>query len=210
MKFHRHWQPDMDETEMLFGYMPVIDIELKFGLCPPVSESFLIDVGSDISLASREIGELLGIPWESGRPFELSGITDREECRIAGRIHEVQIWLEEIAHRLPWPRNVWMGVSVERADYTFRIEHLRRIPAAVRFLSLEPLLGPLPRLDLGNIDWVIVGGESGRSARPMKEEWAIEVLGQCRRAGVPFFFKRKSHQSGATMRASRSGPDMFQ
>jgi len=98
--------------------------------------------------------------------------------------------LEELAHRLPWPSNVWMGVSVERADYAFRIEHLRRSPAAVRFLSLEPLLGPLPRLDLEGIDWVIVGGESGPRARPMKEEWALEILGQCRNAGVPFFFKQ--------------------
>jgi protein gp37 len=98
--------------------------------------------------------------------------------------------LEQLAHRLPWPANVWMGVSVERADYAFRIEHLRKTPAAVLFLSLEPLLGPLPRLDLGDIDWVIVGGESGHRARPMKEEWAVEVLGQCRSAGVPFFFKQ--------------------
>ena len=98
--------------------------------------------------------------------------------------------LEELAHRLPWPSNVWMGVSVERADYAFRIEHLRRTPAMVRFLSLEPLLGPLPRLDLEGIDWVIVGGESGPRARPMKEEWALEILGQCRNAGVPFFFKQ--------------------
>ena len=98
--------------------------------------------------------------------------------------------LEELGHQLLWPGNVWMGVSVERADYTFRIEHLRRTPAKVRFLSLEPLLGPLPRLELGGIDWVIVGGESGHRPRPMKEEWALDVLGQCRTAGVPFFFKQ--------------------
>ncbi len=98
--------------------------------------------------------------------------------------------LEDLARRLSWPSNVWMGVSVERADYAFRIDHLRGTPAAVRFLSLEPLLGPLPRLNLEGIDWVIVGGESGPRARPMKEEWALEILGQCRNAGVPFFFKQ--------------------
>jgi protein gp37 len=98
--------------------------------------------------------------------------------------------LEDVARQLDWPRNVWMGVSVERADYVFRIEHLRRTPAAVRFLSLEPLLGPLPRLNLEGIDWVIVGGESGPRARPMEELWALDILGQCREAKVPFFFKQ--------------------
>lgn len=98
--------------------------------------------------------------------------------------------LEELACRLRWPDNVWMGVSVERADYAFRIDHLRNAPAAVRFLSLEPLLGPLPRLNLDGISWVIVGGESGPQARPMREEWALEILKQCRNARVPFFFKQ--------------------
>jgi len=98
--------------------------------------------------------------------------------------------LEELAPSLPWPHNVWMGVSVEREDYSFRIGHLRRAPAAVRFLSLEPLLGPLPRLDLRCIDWVIVGGESGPRARRMEEAWAADIQDQCRRAGIPFFFKQ--------------------
>jgi protein gp37 len=83
-----------------------------------------------------------------------------------------------------------MGVSVEREDYTFRIDRLRGTPAAVRFLSLEPLLGPLPGLDLRGIDWVIVGGESGPRARPMDQAWATDIRDQCRRAGVPFFFKQ--------------------
>jgi protein gp37 len=98
--------------------------------------------------------------------------------------------LEELAPSLPWPRNVWMGVSVEREDYTFRIDHLRQTPAAVRFLSLEPLLGPVPGLDLRGIDWVIVGGESGPRARPMEQAWATDIRDQCRRAGIPFFFKQ--------------------
>jgi protein gp37 len=98
--------------------------------------------------------------------------------------------LEDLSGRLAWPRNVWMGVSIERGDYVFRMDHLRKTPAAVRFLSLEPLLGPLPGLNLEGIDWVIVGGESGPRARAMREQWALEVLEQCRSAGVPFFFKQ--------------------
>jgi len=98
--------------------------------------------------------------------------------------------LDEVSGHLAWPANVWMGVSVEREDYAFRIEHLRRTPARVKFLSLEPLLGPLPRLDFRGIDWVIVGGESGPGARPMRESWALEILHQCSAAKVPFFFKQ--------------------
>jgi protein gp37 len=98
--------------------------------------------------------------------------------------------LEELAPRLTWPANVWMGVSVERDDYAHRIDHLRRTPARTRFLSLEPLLGPLPKLDLRAIDWVIVGGESGHHARPMDESWVLEIQRQCLRNDVPFFFKQ--------------------
>lgn len=98
--------------------------------------------------------------------------------------------LAELAPLLPWPDNVWMGVTVENADYAFRIDHLRTVAAAVRFLSIEPLLGPVPGLNLSGIDWVIVGGESGPGARAMEPAWARDVLGQCRRFGVPFFFKQ--------------------
>jgi len=98
--------------------------------------------------------------------------------------------LAELAGLLPWPDNVWMGVTVESADYVGRIDDLRRVPAAVRFLSLEPLLGPLPDLDLTGIDWVIVGGESGPGARPMDKAWATDLRDQCLRAEVPFFFKQ--------------------
>ncbi len=88
-----------------------------------------------------------------------------------------------------WPDNVWMGTSVENQRWTTRIDHLRRVPARTRFLSCEPLLGPLT-LDLTDIHWVIVGGESGPKARPMKEEWAESIRTQCECAGVPFFFKQ--------------------
>jgi protein gp37 len=91
---------------------------------------------------------------------------------------------------LEWPDNVWMGVSVENAQYVDRLEDLRRTHARVKFLSLEPLLGPLRDLDLRIIDWVIVGGESGPGARPMDATWVTEIRDQCRTAGVAFFFKQ--------------------
>jgi len=91
---------------------------------------------------------------------------------------------------IDWPANVWMGVSVERQDYTFRIDHLRATHAQVKFLSLEPLLGPLPGLNLVGIGWVILGGESGPGARPLDVAWVTAVRDQCLAAGVPFFFKQ--------------------
>jgi protein gp37 len=98
--------------------------------------------------------------------------------------------LAELSPSIDWPANVWMGVSVESADYTFRIDHLRTTGAKVRFLSIEPLLGPIPKLELHNIHWAIVGGESGPGARPMQEEWVLEIRDQCKAVGVPFFFKQ--------------------
>ena len=91
---------------------------------------------------------------------------------------------------LPWGSNIWMGVSVESEDYLFRIEHLRETPANVKFLSLEPLLGPLSNLNLDKIDWVIVGGESGPGARLMSPSWVTDIRDQCRHWCVPFFFKQ--------------------
>jgi protein gp37 len=98
--------------------------------------------------------------------------------------------LTQLGDLVKWPPNVWMGVSVENQDYTFRIEHLRQSGAKIKFLSLEPLLGSIRNLDLKDIDWVIVGGESGRAPRPMREEWVIDLSDQCQFAGVPFFFKQ--------------------
>ena len=100
------------------------------------------------------------------------------------------IRLSDLAPSLNWPHNVWIGVTVEKASYIKRIDYLRHAPAAVRFLSLEPLLGPLPKLNLSNIDWVIVGGESGPGARPMEKNWVLDIQYQCRKAKVPFFFKQ--------------------
>lgn len=98
--------------------------------------------------------------------------------------------LKELASELEWPRNVWMGVSVESDEYVNRIDDLRAVPAAVRFLSLEPLLGPLPTLRLDGISWVIVGGESGPGSRPIDVEWVRDLRDRCTEAHVPFFFKQ--------------------
>jgi len=98
--------------------------------------------------------------------------------------------LAELAPQLPWPANVWMGVSVEDARVLGRVAHLQAVSAAVRFLSLEPLIGPLNALPLEGIHWVIVGGESGPKARPMRKDWVDSIHRQCRAAGVPFFFKQ--------------------
>ena len=98
--------------------------------------------------------------------------------------------LPEIASLLPWPKNVWMGVSVESERYMHRIADLVQVPAAVRFLSLEPLLGPLPDLPLDGVHWVIAGGESGPGARPMDKAWVLDIRDQCVAADVPFFFKQ--------------------
>lgn len=102
----------------------------------------------------------------------------------------------DVLHRLDteglieWSPNVWMGVSVENQKVLKRIDQLRKTRAVVKFLSCEPLLEPLPDLNLRHIHWVIVGGESGRKPRPMKSEWAIDIKNQCSRAGVAFFFKQ--------------------
>ena len=98
--------------------------------------------------------------------------------------------LAELSNRLVWPPNVWMGVSVETMRYVHRIAKLLETPATVRFLSIEPLLGPLPELPLDGVDWVIVGGESGPGARPMKKEWVDDIKSQCVAQRVPFFFKQ--------------------
>ena len=96
----------------------------------------------------------------------------------------------ELSGQLPWPSNLWMGTSVENADYLHRVDTLRQIPAQTRFLSLEPLIGAVPDIDLINIDWVIAGGESGPGARKIEEDWVRSIRDQCDAAGVRFFFKQ--------------------
>jgi protein gp37 len=114
--------------------------------------------------------------------------------------------LAQLAQRLSWPDNVWMGVSVENQRWAHRVDDLRKVPARVRFLSCEPLLGPL-RLDLQGIHWVIVGGESGPHARPMKAEWVREIRRQCEEADVAFFFKQwgAHDEAGRRLGKGRAG-----
>jgi protein gp37 len=98
--------------------------------------------------------------------------------------------LLKLSSKLTWPQNVWMGVTVENADCIFRINDLRKTGASIKFISFEPLLGPIHNLDLDGIDWTIVGGESGPKARPMKPEWVTNIRDQCLLEKVPFFFKQ--------------------
>jgi protein gp37 len=119
--------------------------------------------------------------------------------------------LAVLAAGLGWPPNLWMGVSVESARYTFRIEHLRQVPASVRFVSAEPLLGPLGDVDLGGIDWVIAGGESGPRARPMDIAWGRELRDRCESAEVSFFFKQwggRTPKAGGRQLDGRTWDDM--
>lgn len=98
--------------------------------------------------------------------------------------------LKGLAPRLTWSKNIWIGVSVENSSYTYRIDDLRQVDAEVKFLSLEPLLGPLQDLNLRGMDWVILGGESGPGARPLEEAWVTDIRDQCQAQRIPFFFKQ--------------------
>jgi protein gp37 len=98
--------------------------------------------------------------------------------------------LLELSSKLHWMPNIWMGVTVEENNYSYRIEHLKKTGANIKFLSLEPLINPISNLQLKGIDWVIVGGESGPNARPMKKEWVVDIKNQCQSNNVPFFFKQ--------------------
>jgi len=98
--------------------------------------------------------------------------------------------LAEYSPILDWAPNIWMGVSVEDERVISRIDYLRNTGAFIKFLSLEPLIGPLPDLNLYNIDWIIVGGESGPKARTMKKDWVLDIRDQCNKANVKFFFKQ--------------------
>lgn len=118
------------------------------------------------------------------------------DTMVAAHWHTFQILtkrsqrLAELAPRLPWPQNVWMGVSVESTKYTNRVSDLREVPTAVRFLSVEPFLEPIPNLPLTGIDWVIVGGESGPGCREMNADWVRQIRDRCVVRDVQFFFKQ--------------------
>lgn len=154
--------------------------------------------------------DALNLPkqWRTPRTIFVDSMSDLWHARIpAGFIHQVfdtmvgtpqhtyQLLtkrprrMARMAPDLPWPRNVWVGVSVEMQTQAWRVAELRKVPAAVRFISAEPLLGPLD-LDLIGIDWLIAGGESGPGHRPMDERWALDLRDQCASSGIPFFFKQ--------------------
>ena len=121
------------------------------------------------------------------RVFEVMAETPRHTYQILTKRSKR---LASLAGDLVWPVNVWMGVTVETAAYAFRIDHLRTVPAAVRFVSAEPLLEALPGLNLADVHWLIAGGESGPHARPHEEPWFTDLRDQCDAAGVAFFFKQ--------------------
>ena len=121
------------------------------------------------------------------RTFDVMLRADWHRFQILTKRSERLLALDTI---LPSASHIWMGVSVENCDYTFRIGHLQRTGAKIKFLSLEPLLGPLPNLNLDGIDWVIVGGESGPRARSMDPSWVVDIRNQCQKAQVPLFFKQ--------------------
>jgi protein gp37 len=145
-----------------------------------------VPLGSYLRARLRRRGQASGLKRElAGLGFASAGVSGTYQV-LTKRAER----LEELAPHLPWAPHIWMGVSVENSDYQYRIDHLRRIGAAVKFLSLEPLLGPLERLDLAGIDWAIAGGESGPNARPMPVEWVRSIRDQCKAAQVAFHFKQ--------------------
>src|SRR5215471_4065711 len=119
--------------------------------------------------------------------FEVMVEAPQHTFQVLTKRHER---LAQLAADLPWPPNVWMGVSIENRRFVHRADHLRRVRSAVRFISAEPLLGPLDGLDLGGIHWLIAGGESGPGARPMHPDWARQLRDRCQESGVAFFFKQ--------------------
>lgn len=153
---------------------------------PTVPFSFVDKVFAVMAASSRHIFQVL-----TKRPERMKQYMQAQEGLSEDRWPSAlsQIIGRRDDFQFP-PENVWLGTSVESQDVTYRISHLRDVSASVRFLSLEPLLGRLPNLQLDGIDWVIVGGESGTGAREMKEEWVLEIKDQCEGAEVPFFFKQ--------------------
>ena len=144
-------------------------------------------------------------------------IADVFDTMVAADWHVFQILtkrherLVELADALPWPPNVWMGVSIENRRFVHRADYLRRVPAAVRFISAEPLLGPLERLDLDGINWLVAGGESGHRHRPMRIEWVRELRDRCEHEGVAFFFKQwggRTPKAGGRLLDGRTWDDM--
>jgi protein gp37 len=140
--------------------------------------------------------------------FDIMRRADHHTFQILTKRHER---LAELAPELPWPSNVWMGVTIENRRFVHRADFLRRVPSAVRFISAEPLLGPLERLDLSGIDWLIAGGESGPKHRPVKAEWLRYLRDRCGAEGVAYFFKQwggRRPKSGGRLLDGRTWDEM--
>ncbi|HEU4904796.1 MAG TPA: phage Gp37/Gp68 family protein [Solirubrobacterales bacterium] len=122
--------------------------------------------------------------------IEVFAVMERADHHIFQVLTKREERLLDLAPDLPWPENIWMGVSIENRRFVHRADVLRSVPAKVRFISAEPLLGPLDGLDLGGIDWLIAGGESGPGHRRVDEDWLLDLRDRCRDDGVAFFFKQ--------------------
>lgn len=169
---------------------------------PNVPDAFIAQVFATMAMCPRHTFQVL-----TKRPQRMAALLSDADRWLglldaAMRPLTGDIFASTVPSRLYPPAWEWLGTSIESDRYTFRAHHLRATPAAVRFLSLEPLLGPLPSLDLTGIDWVIVGGESGRDARPMHPGWVRDIRDRCVEAGIPFFFKQ-----WGSVRPWRSGDD---
>lgn len=172
----------------------------RLGLPPRWKTSRRVFVNSQSDLYHKDVPEEF-----IGRVFETMNRAHWHTYQILTKRAER---LEELSPRLPWAPHIWQGVSVENADYTSRIDHLRRTGAHVKFLSVEPLLGPIPHLDLAGIHWVIVGGESGPGCRPMEEEWVHQIREACRRQNVAMFFKQTGEKLARRLKLkSKKGGD---
>lgn len=165
--------------------------------------------GPGFGLTVHEDALQIPYTWRAPRRVFVNSMSDLFHPRVPGDFiarvfevmadtphHQYQVLTKRpkraaaMAERLPWRHNIWLGTSIESNEYVSRADQLRKIPSAVLFLSCEPLLGPLPDLDLDGIDWVIVGGESGHAARPMDTAWVADLRDRCLEAGLPFFFKQ--------------------
>jgi protein gp37 len=170
-------------------------------------EGHPFEQGFDLRLVPGKVGEPLR--WKTPQRIFVNSMSDLFHDKVPldyiqgvfdvmnrADWHQYQVLtkraerLEAVSGDLPWAPHIWMGVSVENEDYLWRVDYLRRTKAHIKFLSVEPLLGPLGKVNLCGIDWVIVGGESGPGARHMDAPWVKDIRDQCRRSGVAFFFKQ--------------------
>lgn len=199
------WNPTTGCTKLSLGCQNCYAFSMALRLKAMGIEKYAN--GFDLTLHPSELNEPLN--WRKPRTVFVNSMSDLfhedipesfifDTFRVMNQnpMHTFQVLtkraerLAELSDEINWTKNIWMGVTVESSDYLKRIECLNYTDAFVKFLSLEPLLGPLSNLNLSNVDWVIVGGESGPKARPISEAWVLDIKNQCQIANVPFFFKQ--------------------